>query len=141
VFFASLFFAVGYGFTCPFELDPHGIRNFLDIWWEVVIAMLTMQSGGSDQVTSAPSYGGSEFPFLQLLEFLHMVTSYLLIGLFISMLYRKSLGHNYSHHCTFIFRVGNTLFWRLVRHCMNLIRIGTSNVTTRPLFHQPKPFG
>lgn len=87
----SFIFALGYGWLSTkvsFQVCwPECLINFLDIWWQVVMAMLQVQLGDNDQIVTA-SKSGSEFG-LHIVELLHMGVSYLLLGLLISMLYRK----------------------------------------------------
>lgn len=88
---SSFIFALGYGWlstNVSFQVCwPECLINFLDIWWQVVMAMLQVQLGDNDQIVTA-SKSGSEFG-LHIVELLHMGVSYLLLGLLISMLYRK----------------------------------------------------
>lgn len=81
---ASLFFSVLYGFSCKFFPSWNGFCYFINIWWQVIMAMLQMQLGSSGIVKME-----GELTWLSLVEVFHMGVSYVLLGLLISMLYRK----------------------------------------------------
>lgn len=92
-FIISFILTLGYGSFSPKVKLACGWReflNFIEIWWQVIMAMLQMQL--SDKGVVATVELGDKLGLylgLYLVEILHMGVSYLLLGLLISMLYRK----------------------------------------------------
>lgn len=74
----SLFFAALYALASPIEC-----LDFWDVWWKVIVSMLMVQGEGDVINTAKDGFIGASV-FLA-----HMAVSYVLLGLLISMLYRK----------------------------------------------------
>lgn len=69
-----------------FDIGWKEFLNFLEIWWQVIMSMLQVQLGNEGVVAAAKMGDGFG---LYVVEFFHMGVSYVLLGLLISMLYRK----------------------------------------------------